>query len=391
MKKIFLIVVFLIIGLISLAQPYTDKMSNYEKYILDKEKGIIQDTIIKYDTIYIEQEKPEYDDLYFTAKKSELKLKQKELRLEKRELKKFQDSLYYDAKREVYDDLYYTSLIYRFHNPFYFSYHSLYWRFSYGWYDPFFYDPWYSWRYSYYYNWYWQRPYYPYYYNDYRIYNNYYSNIGSQKYNLTDVRNITYGRRERSSNYVSNIKLHSVPVTINKTVQIDRRSGQILGIESGNQNRIITNNTIRRNITTQPEKNLTIKSDVKTITQPQTRRTTEVRSGVVSSQNKSTYNQSQEKRTYTPNYSQPRINAKPAYNNTNPNSTRLNNQQRYNYTIPQIQNRTSSPSRSSTYSAPSRNYNLDNRSSVMTNKGGFNGVNSNGNSSRSQNSGKERR
>ena len=146
MKKLITLLIVLLFNYISFGQNETRELSNYEKYLLQKEQAAIPDTIVKYDTVYVEQKKAEFDDIYYRPsqddldlRKQELKLKQKELRLEKKELRKFQDSLYFDAKQEVYNDLYYTSLIYRFHRPYYSPYYySWYWS-----YDPFFYDPWY--------------------------------------------------------------------------------------------------------------------------------------------------------------------------------------------------------------------------------------------------------
>ena len=136
MKKLIFLIALLINGLIAVGQTDTTKMSNYEKYLLAKENAMIPDTIIKYDTVYVEQEKPEYDDLYFQAKKDELKIKSKELRLEKKKLRLEQSAAYYDAKQEVYNDLSYTAMIYRFHRP----YPFLYWDPVY---DPWFLDSWY--------------------------------------------------------------------------------------------------------------------------------------------------------------------------------------------------------------------------------------------------------
>lgn len=316
-------------------------MSNYEKYLLTKENALTPDTIYKTDTVYIKAEEPEYDDLYFTSKKTELKLKQKELRLEKKKLRILQDSLYYDAKEEVYEDLYYTSLIYRFHSPFSFSYYGPYWRFHYGWYSPFWIDPWYydswcfGWEYSYH-NWYYPRYYdywhYPhrYYWYDwrYRPYyvNNYYS------VNSTDIKSVPYGRRDRQSTLET---FKYTPVTINRTVEIDRRSGKTLNIQTQEQRRSVSSTTVKTNVAAQ----------------------------------------NQNRRNYIPAYTGPKTSTRPQYNNTITNRRYESNDARYNYTLPtdrkssivttprlrtySTPNRNSAPSsiqnrRSSSYSTPNR-------------------------------------
>jgi len=350
MKKIILTFALLIIGLVINGQT---EMSNYEKYLLSKEKSAIPDTIVKYDTVYVEQEKPEYDDLYFQAKKDELKVKSKELRLEKKKIRMEQSISYYDAKQEVYNDLFYTSMIYRFHRPYSFSYYRWYMD---PFYDPWFFDSWYwNWGSSYYYGFYpyhynyWSYPYYyqydwryrPYYVNNYYTYNN---------FNRYSTNNVTYGRRDRLSTMTS---VKSTPVIINKTIQLDKRSGAILNSNINTERRIqINDNQIK------PIQD--VNKRVSTINKPQ-------------------YN-SVERRSYTPSYTQPKLNTRPQYNNTTPNRTYIPNNNRYNYTLPQErrsstinsqQNRSAvTPSisirrSSSTYSSPSsisNSYNNTNRS-----------------------------
>ena len=271
MKKLLLSIALLIFGLTVMAQTIdTTGMSDYEKYYYAKEaqllgKSITPDTVFVYDTVYVKEQKPENDDVYYIPsredldrKKEELKLKKKEIRLEQKELRLYQDSLYYDAKKEVYNDLYYSSLIYRFHSPTFYPY----WRFNY-YYNPFYYDPfyfydrgWNSWYWDY---WYWDswyyRPYryyywYPYWgYNNYRSHdkyyiNNYYyygynglnSNFRYSSINMNNRSNsllntnINYsiGRRTSSSTLAG-----KQPVVVNRTVQVDKSSGKVVGINEG--------------------------------------------------------------------------------------------------------------------------------------------------------------
>lgn len=322
MRKL-LLIAMLILGLTATAQkPDTTKMPNYEKYLLVKEQAAKPDTIVKYDTVYVEAQKPEYDDLYYTPSKDQLKLKKKDLRLRKKEIRMEQDSLYYDAKTEVYNDLSFTAQIYRFHRPYYgFEYYNYYWD---PFYNPWFLDSWYyggypyyeyGFGYPYYHNywgfgygsWYfnggWNYSYYPNYYG-YNYYNNYYG------YNSS----IQYGRRERPSTYSYSQYTTSYrsPVTVNKTIQIDRRTGQVLGIQNEGQRRVST--IARRNVNTQVER---------TLTQSQNRRVNTITSPNRTAAQSRTSTQS---RSYTPTYSIPRMSTRPMYNNTNRNSTRLNNE-----------------------------------------------------------------
>jgi hypothetical protein len=310
MKKL----VFLLIGLlffyISFAQieksASPHQMSDYEKYALSKEGGIS-------DTIFIEQEKREWDDLYYTHSKDELKRKAKDLRLRKKEIKMEQDSLYYDAKKEVYDNLSFTAQIYRFHRPFYgFGYYTYYWD---PFYDPWFLDPWGYGGYPYYHS-YWGFGYnyhswygwgYPYYFSH-NHYNNYYG--------LNHNNYIQYGRREKPSNLSSTYTIiRRQPTSVNRPIQIDRTSRRV---SAPQENRVSAINTSR------------INNNWQRINPAQGRRV-----------ERSTY--SSPSKSYAPRYTQPRMGTRPQYNNTNINR---------NYTAPRP-----SSNRSSTYSAPSRSYN----------------------------------
>ncbi len=353
----------------------TQKMSNYEKYVLAKEKAAEQDTIYKDDTVFVERE---WDDLYYTPSKDELKRKAKDLRLRKKEIKIEQDSLYYDAKEEVYDDISFTAQIYRFHRPYYgFGYYSYCWD---PFYDPWFLDPWhygyspyYGFSYPYYHSYWgfgfgypeWSYPYYSNVHNHYG--NNYYRN-SHHGYNHNSI--IQYGRRERPSNLTSNYRRQ--PVTVNRTIQVDRSTGR----------------------TSMVQKN---------------RRTTTT-SGI--NNHLQRINSSSERRVstnYTPSYTQPRMSKRPQYNNTNPNksyttpaegrtiSQSQSSTQNRSYSAPRT-----STNRSSTYSATSRNYNSGSSSSRNHNSGssfsggsrssgssseGSSGFGSGGSSSRSGSSG----
>jgi len=348
MKKLALILIGLLFSYISFAQEEKREMSNYEKYLLQKEQIASQDTIFKTDTVLVGEEKKEWDDLYYTPSKDQLKLKSKELRLRKREIRMEQDSMYYDAKKEVYEDLSFTANIYRFHRPYYgFGYYNYYWD---PFYDPWFVDSWYygyspfwGWNYPYYRSsWYfgfgWGYPYhYPYYhYPSYRFDNHY----GYNRYNMHNNNNsIAYGRRDRPSNLSSNTATRRQPVTINRTVQIDRNTGRTLSVSQEN----------RRVVANRPANN-------------QTR-----------TQN----------RSYTPSYETPRLGTRPLYNNTNTN--RVNStERRMVQSQPSTQSRSSystprtSTNRSSTYSTPSRSNSSPSRS--------YNSGSSNFNSSRSSGS-----
>jgi hypothetical protein len=375
MKKLVLILMGLLFSYISFAQEEKREMSNYEKYILQKEMAS-QDTVVKTDTVYVEQEKPEYDDLYYTPSKDQLKLKSKELRLRKKEIRMEQDSLYYDAKEEVYEDLSFTAQIYRFHRPYYgFGYYNYYWD---PFYDPWFLDSWYygytpwygGWGYPYYRSsWYfgfsWGYPYYhyPYYHFPYYHYdNNYYgSNYGHNTiYNRNTYNNIAYGRRERPSNLTSTTTRRE-PVTINRTVQVDRSTGRTLSVTEGN--RRVAPTTTTRN------------TDLQRNSQTQERRlvTTQPSKSTSPIQNRPAYN-SGERKTYTPTYDQPRLSTRPQYNNSNTNRVNSYNSSAERRTVTPSQSSTQNRSSYSTppsrsYSTPSRSYNSGSSSSSSRSSG----------------------
>jgi hypothetical protein len=213
MKKFFFTIALLILGLIATAQIDTTKMSNYEKYVLAKEQTAKSDTIFKTDTVFVNAQKPEYDDLYWTPSKDQLKRKAKDLRLEKKKIRLQQDLLYYDAKQEVYNDLSFTAEIYRFHRPYYFPYYSYYWD---PFYDPWFLDSWYwGWNYPYYHNYWYNYPFYS--------YPNYWWEWDFPRYYS---HNVSYERHERYRAYSLNgsrVTPRPAPVIVNRTIQVDRR------------------------------------------------------------------------------------------------------------------------------------------------------------------------
>jgi len=361
MKKLIFILISLIFSYISFAQEGERQLSNYEKYVLAKEKAMETDTLYKTDTVYVDAkgEKAEYDDLYYIPSKDDIKRKKEMLRLEKKQIQMEQNAAYYDAYEEVYEDLYYTSLINRFSYGYSFGYYSPYWRYSYGWYDPFYYDPWYwgsgwsfsfSWGYPYYgypyygYSPYYYRPYYSYsYYSPYYNHNHYYGNsFKNGKYIPYD-----YARREKSAySTLQSTKSFSkpAPVTLNKTVQVDRRSGQVLNTQI--EGRRISPSTSSVSRTQETNKVIQQERGVSTTRPDQ----------------KPTYNKSE--RTYTPTYSAPRMSSRPEFNNTNTTRSTSATQNRSTVNASsrtQTQTRTtvSTPARTqtqtrSTYTAPSR-------------------------------------
>jgi len=387
MKKLLLTIALLISGLIATAQPASTQMSDYEKYVLARDQGITQDTVkVKKDTL-----KTETDDLYYnpqTDQKHVTTIFSKKNRQPKpvqvdEELytEGYQDGLedaggYYD-----YNDFYYANRLSRFHSPFYFPYYSSYWRFSYGWYDPFYWDMWYSpyysygWGYPYYgYGYGWGYPYYGYgygwgypyygggyYHIDYRNANHGYGILGQRSYGYDNHYNYI-STTSRTGMYKNNGIVPNSYSRNSSDMLGMRRSSPTTSKSVTTQPRTIAPQSQTRRVATITNRNSTVKSPAvrsNTNTQVQTRTST---------------------KSYTPSYSQPRMSTKPMYNNTNTNSTRLNNNQRYNYTLPQTQSktttqprssvstpRTSSPSRSNSYSAPrsytpSKSYSTPSRS-----------------------------
>jgi len=160
MKKLILLIITVFLTSALIAQV---EKSDYEKYWEAKEAAKFGDTVKVAKQV---AEKPEYDDLYYTAKDDSLKLLQKELKFARKELRKEKQLTY---QNNYYDDetLYYANLISRYHHgsfTFWFDFHysPFYYNSWYFGYDPFYYNwysPYYSWHYPYYHNWY-----YPHYY-----------------------------------------------------------------------------------------------------------------------------------------------------------------------------------------------------------------------------------
>jgi hypothetical protein len=350
MKKILILFALSLISLIAVAQKDNTRLSNYEKYLLAKEKV---DTVYNNDTIFVDNkpvvERPEYDDLYFIAKRDTLRIQSKELRLKKKQLRFEQNELYFDAieqVQDVYSDLYFHP---DYRIKLYFGFRPYYHYYSYWdpFYNPFIYDPWYaySWGSPYFYgypywhgynNWYydWRWNWYSPRYHVNNYYNYYgYNTVGTQSMRLNKSNDVAYGRRERQSNLSSEWNKRQ-PVTVNRTIQVDRGSGKVVGQSV----RSISN---KKPVT-----------QVRTIT---SKSTTTSPKEVPAYQNK---------RTYTPTYITPRMSTKPQYNNSTVQPRVSTNQQRYGYehttpinTQPKTQTRSSVSTQSRTYSAPSRSSN----------------------------------
>ena len=186
------------------------KLSNYEKYILAKEgKEIpteVQDTVVIHDTIYIEVEAEQSQDV------------------------------------DIYVNTYPTYG--RFYTP-YFS-HNWY---GYG-YDPFFYDPYFSYGYSYGYHNHWYNPWYsPYYYRPIYVYNtNRYrqgvatGTLGSRRYTSNpNPWNRTYSNGYITAPNKSGVKNMSTTrtiasqqrATVQKNIQASQRPTYSKAVENG--------------------------------------------------------------------------------------------------------------------------------------------------------------
>ena len=210
MKKLFLLFIMLIFGLISLAQK---------------------------------QVKKEFDDLYYTPSIDKINYDKNNyfdadtlILLKENDKKESSNSFIYI----IDNDLYYTSLIYRFHNPYPFKYFSFpfkyYYKFyyyNYFWYDPFWYNPfWYD---SFWYDYFWYCPYKNYssiyYWNNY-YWNWHYYNNQHFYYNTYNYykQKIQTGRRERSSVYTNTLNnnnqknlQYQIKDNKNNNLEINRR------------------------------------------------------------------------------------------------------------------------------------------------------------------------
>ena len=227
MKKILLTLLALFLTGALFAQV---EKSDYEKYWEAREAARFGDTIKKTNAVI---EKQEFDDLYYIAQKNDsLKKLQKEIRLEKRELRKEKNQIeinnYYMS-----DEYHYANLINRYHRGsfsfwFDYNYSPFYYNFwYYGWYDPFYYN-WYSPYYSWYSSYYWYHPHYyhhwysPYYSWNYRYWNypRYYINntYNYYGYSKPQYNNVQHGRRistsTLSNNYQPNVNRRSASTTV---------------------------------------------------------------------------------------------------------------------------------------------------------------------------------
>ena len=140
MKKLLLLVALLVNTLIATSQTDTTKLSNYEKYLLAKEQSSNKvDTLYNTDTVYVgKEEKPEYDDLYYTPSKDKKVKKIRKPYVDP--VQAFVDTLKKDNPNitvNVYelDPFYYSNRIGRFY---YGGFN--YWRYS----NPWYYNYWYG-------------------------------------------------------------------------------------------------------------------------------------------------------------------------------------------------------------------------------------------------------
>jgi hypothetical protein len=327
MKKLFLILTLVLLSCLLTAQ----KKSNYEKYWQARE-----DSINKTQTVA--QAPVEYDDLYYQPSKDAKKIKKQK----RSNVDQIVDTIVkYNPEVRVtyeynYDSFFYSYNIGRFyHGGFNYWMYGNPWYYSSWMYDPydFYWDMRFSgypyWSYPYYsshfyfgYNYWnpWRYNYgYHYGYNNWN-HNNWYSH-NSNNWNGSIQQRPEYGRRER-------------PSTLSSTYN----------------NRMASQE--RRAPVTQPNRN-------------------------VSPQNKSTYQEN--RRTYTPSYDSPRMNTRPAYNNsrTTTDASRSNvirtqpSTQSRTYSQPNAQVRT----QSRTYTAPTRSYS-ESRSYNNSSQSGSNGFNS---------------
>ena len=128
--------------------------------------------------------------------------------------------------------------------------------------------------------------------------------------------NYSIGRRTSSSTLAG-----KQPVVVNRTVQVDKSSGKVVGINEGGRRIAIspenkstlTGTTIqpqtrRSTVTTQTQQSSTTNNRTSAQTQTQTRRSE------TSPNSRTTYTESG--RSYTPSYNKPNINKRPDFNTT---------------------------------------------------------------------------
>ena len=266
-------------------------MSNYEKYYYSQQADTFKPAqSVKTNT--------DNDDLYLATKDDSLKQLQKQIRAERKALRKQQqlkEYSYTDSIDYYNDSFFYTSMINRFYRPFSYSfYYSNFWRYPYWGYDPFFYDSWiydpFYYGYDY---WEWEYPYWGY---PYWGYNNWHG------YGFSPVRH-SWGSINHNL-YTSQKRPIIKPQPQNRSAAAT-----------------LNNNSIRRNNNT------------------------------YNTQSRPVYNQNRRNRYYSPTYSSPRMGTRPMYNNTRSyNSNRVQSRTYF------------SPSFSRSYSTTSRSYSGGGRS-----------------------------
>jgi hypothetical protein len=313
MKKL-----LLIIGVVLLTSTLSaQKLTNYQKYWQAREDSIAQSQNALSNNATENQitsaKSVEYDDLYFQPSKDGKRVKH----VRKRNLIT-EDTLLYNAVDTLVKENPDIQVNYIYNDdPFFYSnrigmfYHG---GFNYWHYNPFFYDPWYDFDFGWGWNPYFGYTYpywgYPYYNDFYFGWNNYWGlnfdwNWYHPYYWHNDYRhnNNWYGH----NNYYG----------YNQQSQYNRRE---------RPSNLINNQISSRRI--QPQQN------------------------IISSQNKTTYQQN--RREYTPSYQNPRMSVRPQYNNTRSNFFGGNRRT------------TATEQRSTqtrTYSTPSRSYSTPSRSS----------------------------
>jgi hypothetical protein len=328
MKKLILslIIIFLTGTLLS------QKKSNYEKYIQSKEDSIINNESFA--------SKPEYDDLYYQPSKDTKKIKKHK----RSDIETIIDTLVKENP-EIEINTYYVD------DPFYYSnrigrfYHGgfNYWMYS----NPYYYANNY-WMYDSY-DWYWEFRFmnYPFW-NNYWPYNNFYfvDRYDYWRYNYWNPWRYNYWNPWRH-NYGN----HNEYYGNNNNRQFNHQTDPGYGRRE-RPSTLSTNNI--GNHQTRPE----IRKNVNTRTE-------------------SRY--SENRRSYTPSYNNPRMNTRPQYNNTRPNENNRdivnrrsgNNSQPHVYSIPSVNQRTeqfrnNSQQSNRSYSEPSRSSNNFNSNSGIS-------------------------
>jgi len=213
MKKILFLSVLLMVSLMMTSQTDTTKLSNYEKYLIAKENGVLEKPAVKPIV-----EDPEFDDLYFQPYKERQKMKDKNRKdtIEKKVVI-VKNYHYYHT-----DPYFYSNCIGRFHHRGF-----NYWYYS----NPYFYSD-FGWGYpSYYYHFspvynsfYWRNElYYNNFYYGYVQHNYYYNSYQSIKVNVPrETRRVTASNYSPTYNS-TNRKIESPEGQRNRTETTQRR------------------------------------------------------------------------------------------------------------------------------------------------------------------------